>query len=68
MKAPCRQCGVVITNQKNVGEYRNLWPGPRTDYLCMTCHMDKINVLIDRTRGERGLEGPGTYTQRPDPA
>jgi hypothetical protein len=61
MKANCRQCGVLITNQKNVGEDRNTWPGPKTDYLCMDCHMGKIDSLIERTRRELGLQGPGTY-------
>lgn len=50
MKERCRECDVLITNQKNVGEYRNVWPGPRTDYLCMSCHYKKAERLIARTR------------------
>ena len=56
VKAPCRECGITITNQKNVGEERHLWPGPRTDYLCMSCHLKKMDRLVERTRRELGFQ------------
>ncbi len=58
MKANCRECNVLITNKKNVGEERNRWPGPRTDFLCMSCHLRRQEKLISRTRRELGLEEP----------
>lgn len=55
MKANCRQCGILITNMKNVGEERNVWPGRRKDYLCSACHLQRVERLIERTRRALGL-------------
>jgi hypothetical protein len=58
MKAPCRQCGKMLTNLlRDVGEERAVYPGPVRDYLCIACHMQKAERLIARTRKEMGL-GP----------
>jgi hypothetical protein len=53
----CRTCGVKITNlAKQVGEVRHVYPGPRTDLLCMSCHHARTDKLIERTRRELGLQ------------
>jgi hypothetical protein len=67
LKANCRECNILITNQKNVGDERHVWPGPRTDYLCLTCHMQKAERLIERTRGELRLQGERTDQRRGTP-
>lgn len=56
VKANCRSCGVLITNQNNVGEERKLYPGQGYDYLCMSCHLSKADRLVERTRRALGLE------------
>ena len=46
----CRRCGVKITNlDKQVGEVRHVYPGPRTDLLCMSCHMTRDQWLGSKT-------------------
>lgn len=38
----CRQCGMKITNlSTQVGEVRNVYPGPVTDLLCIECHLTR---------------------------
>ena len=55
----CRTCGVKITNlAKQVGEVRHVFPGPRTDILCMDCHHDRTKGLKERLYGERFQERP----------
>lgn len=37
--AACRICGKRIGKLDNIGEYRNRYPGPTMDFMCMSCHM-----------------------------
>lgn len=56
-KRECRECGAEIKNlSRDVGEVRSVYPGPRRDILCMSCHLQRARRLIERTRRELGLE------------
>ena len=47
----CWNCKDPITNlAKQVGEVRNVYPGPKTTLLCMTCHLGRPKTFTSRKR------------------
>lgn len=53
-KKECRTCEKMVF-MKDVGETRNVYPGPRLEYLCKTCQREQLDAAIDIERARLGL-------------
>lgn len=50
-KRECSKCGVKITNlAKQIAEVRHVYPGPRTQIICMECKRKAVERMIEDER------------------
>ena len=52
----CRECGREPLRVKDVGEHRTLYPGRRTEFLCVECQQEATDRAIEENRRALGLE------------
>jgi hypothetical protein len=51
----CRQCGREPLRIKDVGEHRTLYPGRRTEFLCVECQRANTDERVEENRRALGL-------------